>query len=178
LLFTPTEKLSIRLIGTWNHQGFNTMSPVVTSIYNPAALQARMAAAGYTLNTSDASQRYINIDAALNARTDTYATSGTVDYDLGKGGTITSITAWEHWKCYTNNDNDYTQLNAIPDYGSCNNEQQFSQELRWSTPRARRSRRPSAASSRASSWPWTAASASATSITSGPPIPRPPTSRR
>jgi iron complex outermembrane receptor protein len=35
----------------------------------------------------------------------------------------------------TNNDNDYTQLNAIPDYGSCNNEQQFSQELWWATPK-------------------------------------------
>jgi iron complex outermembrane receptor protein len=35
----------------------------------------------------------------------------------------------------TNNDNDYTQLNAIPDYGSCNNEHQFSQELRWATPK-------------------------------------------
>jgi iron complex outermembrane recepter protein len=137
LLATPNDKLTVRLIATWNHQGFNTMSPVVTSIYNPAALQARMAAAGYTLNTSDASQRAINIDAALNARTDTYAGNGTIDYDLGTAGTITSITAWEHWKCYTNNDNDYTQLNAIPDYGSCNNEQQFSQELRWASPKNR-----------------------------------------
>jgi iron complex outermembrane receptor protein len=137
LLFTPDSKLTIRVIGTWNHQGFPTISPVTMSVYNPAALQARMAAAGYTLTTSDASQRLINIDAALNARTDTYATSATADYDLGKGGTLTSITAWEHWKCYTNNDNDYTQLNAIPDYGSCNNEQQFSQELRWATAKDR-----------------------------------------
>ncbi|HWU03451.1 MAG TPA: TonB-dependent receptor [Novosphingobium sp.] len=135
VLATPTDRLTVRIIGTWNHQGFNTMSPIITSIYNSAALQTRMANAGYTLNTSDASQRAINIDAALNARTDTYSANATLDYDLGKGGTITAITAWEHWKCYTNNDNDYTQLNAIPDYGSCNNEQQFSQELRWSTPK-------------------------------------------
>ncbi|WP_068090009.1 TonB-dependent receptor [Novosphingobium rosa] len=137
LLFTPNEKLTVRLIAAWNHQGFNTMSPIVTQIYTPTALQARMAAAGYVLNASNASQRYLNIDAALNARTDSYTGSGTIDYDLGSAGTITSITAWEHWKCWTNNDNDYTQLNAIPDYGSCNNEQQFSQELRWSTPKNR-----------------------------------------
>lgn len=135
LLFTPTNNLSIRLIGTWNHQAFNTMSPVITQIYNPAALQARMANAGYTLNTSDASNPTVNLDSALNARTNLYSGSGTIDWDLGKGGTITSITAWENWKCLTNNDNDYTQLNAIPDYGSCNNEHQFSQELRWATPK-------------------------------------------
>jgi len=135
LLFTPASNLTVRLIGTWNHQGFNTMSPVITSIYNSAALQTRMANAGYTLNTGSAANPVINLNSPLNARTDTYAASGTIDYDLGKGGTITAISAWEHWKCYTNNDNDYTQLNAIPDYGSCNNEQQFSQELRWSTPK-------------------------------------------
>lgn len=135
LLATPNDKLSIRVIGTWNHQGFNTMSPIAVSIYNPAALQARMAAAGYTLNTSDAGVRVVNIDSPLNARTDFYSANTTVDYNLGKAGTITAIAAWEHWKCWTNNDNDYTQLNAIKDYGSCNNVQQESGELRWATPK-------------------------------------------
>jgi len=135
VLATPTDRLSIRVIGSWNHQGFNTMSPVVTSIYNPAALQARMAAAGYTLGTSDAAARTLNIDSPLNARTDTYSANATVDYDLGKAGSITAIASWEHWKCWTNNDNDYTQLNAIKDYGSCNNVQQESGELRWATPK-------------------------------------------
>jgi iron complex outermembrane recepter protein len=135
LLITPASNLTVRLIETWNHQGFNTMSPVTTSVYNPAALQARMAAAGYTLNTGSAAMPNIDINAPLNARTDTVSSSMTIDLDLGKAGTITSITAWEHWRCYTNNDNDYTQLNALPDYGSCNNEQQESQELRWATPK-------------------------------------------
>ncbi|MDB5707136.1 MAG: TonB-dependent receptor [Sphingomonas bacterium] len=133
LLATPTDNLSIRLIGTYNHQSFPTISPVILSIYNPAALQARMTAAGYTLVTSNAEDRFINIDGALNAKTDTRAVSGEIDWDLGKAGSLTSITAFEHWNCFTNNDNDYTQLNAIPDYGSCNDEHQFSQELRWST---------------------------------------------
>ena len=135
LLFTPASNLTIRVIGTYNHQGFPTMSPITTSVYNTAALQARMAAAGYSLLTSNASDRQIDINSELDARTDTYSSSATVDWDLGQGGTVTSITAWEHWKCSTNNDNDYTQLNAIPDYGSCNNEQQESQELRWTNKR-------------------------------------------
>ncbi|NIJ08590.1 iron complex outermembrane receptor protein [Sphingomonas vulcanisoli] len=135
LLATPTENLSIRLIGTYNHQFFPTTSPVITAIYNPAALQARMTAAGYTLLTSNASDRYVNINSRLDAKTDTRAVSSQIDWDLGAKGAITSITAYEKWKCFTNNDNDYTQLNAIPDYGSCNAEHQFSQELRWATPK-------------------------------------------
>ncbi|TPG51985.1 TonB-dependent receptor [Sphingomonas glacialis] len=134
LLATPTENLSVRLIGTYNHQAFPTISPVILQVFDPTLLKARMAAAGYTLTTSNARDRQINIDGALNAVTDTRAVSGEVNWTLG-GSTLTSITAFEHWKCFTNNDNDYTQLNAIPDYGSCNDEHQLSQELRFATAR-------------------------------------------
>jgi iron complex outermembrane receptor protein len=134
LLATPTENLSIRLIGMHGEQDFNTMSPVILSVYNPAALKARMAAAGYTLLTSNAKDRTINIDGALNAQTKANSASGEVNWDVDGIGTFTSITAWQKWSCFTNNDNDYTQLDAITDYGSCNKERQFSQELRWSTP--------------------------------------------
>jgi iron complex outermembrane receptor protein len=134
LLATPTDNLSIRLIGMHGEQDFNTMSPVILSVYNPAALQARMAAAGYTLSTSNAKDRYVNIDGALNAQTKSNSASGEINLDVDGIGTFTSITAYQEWQCFTNNDNDYTQLDAITDYGSCNKEHQFSQELRWSTP--------------------------------------------
>lgn len=134
LLATPTENLSIRLIGMHGEQDFNTMSPVILSIANPAALQARMAAAGYKLLTSDAKQRYINIDGALNAQTKSNSVSGEINWEVAGVGTLTSITAYQNWQCFTNNDNDYTQLDAITDYGSCNKEHQFSQEVRLSTP--------------------------------------------
>ena len=133
LLATPTDNLTIRLIGTHGRQDFNTMSPVILSIYNPAALQARMTAAGYTLLTSNATDRFVNIDSPLNAKTKLDSASGQIDWGLGSAGTVTSITAYEKWSCFTNNDNDYTQLDAITDYGSCNKEHQFSQELRWAS---------------------------------------------
>ena len=135
LLATPTEELSIRLIGLHGRQFFPTISPVILSIYNPAALQARMAAAGYTLLTSNAKDRAVNIDSKLDARTKIDTASGTIDYELGSLGNLTSITAYEKWSCFTNNDNDFTQLDAINDYGSCNKEHQFSQEVRWATPK-------------------------------------------
>jgi iron complex outermembrane receptor protein len=134
LLATPTDNLTVRLIGMHGEQDFNTMSPVILSVYNPAALQARMAAAGYTLLTSNAKDRYVNIDGALNAQTKSNSASGEINFDVDGVGTFTSITAYQEWECFTNNDNDYTQLDAITDYGSCNKEHQFSQEVRWSTP--------------------------------------------
>ncbi|PZU06912.1 TonB-dependent receptor [Sphingomonas sp.] len=137
LLATPTENLSIRLIGTHARQSFPTISPVILSIYNPAALQTRMANAGYTLTASNKEDRFVNIDAALNAKTKSDGGSGEVNWDVEGVGTFTSITAYQSWSCFTNNDNDYTILNAIPDYGSCNKEHQFSQELRWATPKDR-----------------------------------------
>lgn len=137
LLATPGADLGIRLIGTHARQFFPTISPVILSVYNPAALRARMAAAGYTLNTSNARDRLINIDARLDARTSLDSASGQIDWSPLDLGTVTSITGWQRWSCFTNNDNDFTQLDAITDYGSCNVERQFSQELRWETPRDR-----------------------------------------
>ncbi len=134
ILATPTEDLTIRLIGTHGRQSFPTISPLILSIYNPAALQARMTAAGYTLLTTTKEDRNVNIDSPLNAKTKLDSGSGEINLGLGSLGNLTSITAYESWSCFTNNDNDFTQLDAVRDYGSCNKEHQFSQELRWSTP--------------------------------------------
>jgi iron complex outermembrane receptor protein len=135
LLATPTDKLTIRVIGAVGSQNFNTLSPVTLSVYNPAALQARMTAAGYTLFVGTVANREIDINATQNTVTHSNFGSGQIDYDLGRAGALTSISAYEAWGCYTNNDNDYTQLDALRDYGSCNTEHQFSQELRWASPK-------------------------------------------
>ena len=132
-LAKANDDVTFRLIVQHTEQNFNSIGPVTLSVYNPAALQARMTAAGYTLLVSDAEKREVNIDAALTATTHANLVSGQLDWDLGDKGQITSISAFQNWTCFTNNDNDYTQLNAIPDYGSCNVERQYSQELRWAS---------------------------------------------
>jgi len=136
-LAKANDDVTFRLILQHTEQNFNSTGPVTLSVYNPAALQARMAAAGYTLLVSDASKREVNIDAPLTASTHANLVSGQLDWNLGDKGQITSISAFQNWTCFTNNDNDYTQLNAIPDYGSCNVERQWSQELRWASPKDR-----------------------------------------
>ena len=130
-----TDDATLRVIASHAEQNFNSIGPVTLSVYNPAALQARMTAAGYTLLVSDANKRQVNIDAPLTATTHSNLISGEFNWDLGDKGAITSISAFQNWSCFTNNDNDYTQLNAIPDYGSCNVERQYSQELRWASPK-------------------------------------------
>jgi iron complex outermembrane receptor protein len=133
LLFTPTDDLTLRIIGSRSTQQFNSITPITISVYNPAALQARMAAAGYTLLTSNSAQKQVNIDGKLQSYTASNFLSGELNWDLGDYGTITSITGIQSWYCHTYNDNDYTQLNALPDYGSCNRERQVSEEVRWAS---------------------------------------------
>ncbi|MBO9709185.1 MAG: TonB-dependent receptor [Caulobacter sp.] len=135
LLANLTDDATFRLIASHSEQNFNSIGPVTLSVYNPAALQARMAAAGYALLVSDARKRQVNIDAPLTATTHGNLVSGQFDWDLGDKGALTSITAFQNWTCFTNNDNDYTQLNALPDYGSCNVERQYSEEARWASPK-------------------------------------------
>jgi iron complex outermembrane receptor protein len=133
-LAQPMANLTSRLIIAHTDQNFPTITPVTLSIYSPTALQARMAAAGQSLLVSNADQREVNINGTQNATTRSNMFSLQNDLDLGDNGSITSITAYMGWSCHTNNDNDYTQLDALTDYGSCNTERQFSQELRWASP--------------------------------------------
>lgn len=135
LLFKPTGNLSIKLIGSYGRQSFPTLTPVTLSVYTPTALQARMAAAGYTLTVGNAKNRLLNIDGQQSATTHSLSGTGQIDWSVAGLGDITSITAYQKWDCFTYNDNDYTQLDALHDYGSCNREHQFSQEVRLATPK-------------------------------------------
>jgi len=131
------DDATLRVIASHANQGFNSPSPVTMGVYNPAALQARMSAAGYTLAVSDDKQRDVNINSLIYASTRANTLNGQLNWDLGDYGSVTSITAYQTWFCHTYNDNDYTQLDAIRDYGSCNDERQFSQETRWASPTGR-----------------------------------------
>jgi iron complex outermembrane receptor protein len=137
LLERVGDDVTLRLIASHSNQGFNSPSPVTMGIYNPAALQARMSAAGYPLLVSDDKQREVNLNSLIYASTRANMINGQINWDLGDYGSLTSITAYQTWFCHTYNDNDYTQLDAIRDYGSCNNERQFSQETRWASPSGR-----------------------------------------
>ncbi|HEX7858373.1 MAG TPA: TonB-dependent receptor [Sphingobium sp.] len=134
LLFTPNDNLSVRVIGTHSRQDFNTAGPVTIGLYS-TALANRMAGIGQPVVIGSAENPIIGINSPLNAQTEMDSGSAEINYDMGEKGRLTSITAYQYWSCSTNNDNDYTQLDAIRDYGSCNREDQWSQEARWESPR-------------------------------------------
>jgi iron complex outermembrane receptor protein len=134
LLERVTDDLSVRLIASHSNQGYDAPSPVTMGIYNPNALQSRMAAAGYSLLVSDDQQRQVNLNNSLASTTRANMLNSQVTWDLGAYGSVTNIAAYQTWFCHTYNDQDYTQLDAIRDYGSCNNERQFSEEARWASP--------------------------------------------
>lgn len=141
LLFTPASNLSVRIIGTHSRQDFNTAGPVTIGTYRatPTTQTAatRMEAAGIPLIIGSAENPIIGINSALNAQTELDSGSAEINWDLGEKGQLTSISSYQYWSCFTNNDNDFTQLDAVRDYGSCNREDQWSQELRWESPRGK-----------------------------------------
>jgi len=134
-----TDDMSLRLIAAHTNQDFDSTSPITMGIYNPGALQARMIAAGYPggVLVSNAKDRLVDLNSLNASTTRANSFSSQYNWELNDLGAITNILAYQTWFCHTYNDNDYTQLDAIRDYGSCNNEHQMSEEARWASPKDR-----------------------------------------
>ena len=133
LLFTPNEKLSVRLIGEYSIEDDTCCVSVLTDLIPPAlggigatrTLQA-FAALGYVPKPNlDASSN----NAIQNMRTDQKAFSGEVSYDLGWAD-LTSITAWRYWHFDPLQDSDGTPLDIIQVNVATTKDWQWSQELR------------------------------------------------
>lgn len=133
-LATPSDDLTLRLI--LSHTSTEDQTPVGIAFANfpgaTSSLSSRMAAQGYT-QASDPFSRTININNDQASRTHTDSATAQVNWDTGVG-TITSITGFRNWYFIPYNDNDGTQLDAIRQFGTNNNVNQFSQELRWASP--------------------------------------------
>jgi iron complex outermembrane receptor protein len=137
VLFTPTERFKLRIIGDYGKQHSNTASSVLVGVirnYTNGANFAnnftdRAKLLGYTPITADASARLVDVDGQQNYRMNQHGVSATADYDLDHA-TITSITAYRAWNWYPHNDGDNTSLDAGRDFHQSNNQKQVSQELR------------------------------------------------
>jgi iron complex outermembrane receptor protein len=139
LLFTPTSKLSIRIIGDYSKQDSYSRASSIVGIFtkyaNGAAISNnfadRVARTGYVLpyNPSDPFAGIVDFDAKVQANMEGYGASAKADWDLG-GATLTSITAYRWWDWYPLNDQDNTSLSINIRGGTTNWQRQFSQELR------------------------------------------------
>lgn len=137
LLVTPTDALSIRLIGDYSHQKQHYVLNIPVAYfgsYDSGAviannLAARAARAGYTLLPADPFARKGDSDSPYQAHMKSYGGSAQIDWDLGRIA-LTSITAYRWWDWDPANDGDSTGLPVVTKAQQANRQRQFSQELR------------------------------------------------
>ena len=135
LLYTPTEALSVRVIGDYaeEHSDAST-SPLYSLGPNDGALvKARYAALDIPL-VLDPDHR----TSILNARQhmDVRQGGGSIEanYEFAGGHKFTSITAYRSWWFLPTNDGDSTNLDAIINAGQHVDDEQWSQEVRIASP--------------------------------------------
>nr|WP_243853637.1 TonB-dependent receptor [Sphingopyxis panaciterrae] len=133
LLATPTDNLTIRLIADYSQEddtccvsATKLVLPETVSATTRRTLQA-LAALGYvpTGNRSDSSNNSIQ-----NMITDQKGASLQVDWDIGGGLNLTSISAWRYWHFSPLQDSDGTPLDVIQVNVAQTKTNQYSQELR------------------------------------------------
>jgi iron complex outermembrane receptor protein len=154
VLLQPNSRLTVRIIGNYDHSDANccitTPLGVVTqfadgkayapstaakfiSVLPSASGPGRFAAAGYTLPTIDPFGRYTDINSWNHYAMETANLSVQADYDLS-GYTLTSITAGGYYNWYPHLDGDGTGAAIQTAANNTTHQRQFSQELRVTSP--------------------------------------------
>lgn len=138
LLYTPSDSVSVRLIGDYSRQKqdhvLNLLIAYHPAYQNGAAIPASFTERaarfpGYTPLPFRPFDRVGAADSPYRANMEGYGVSGRVDWDLG-GASLTSITAYRWWDWNPANDSDSTPLNVLTKSQQANRQRQFSQELR------------------------------------------------
>src|ERR1700722_9242755 len=131
-LFTPTPKLTLRLIGDYSIEDDTCCVSVLKSVL-PASLSAStantlaaFAALGYT---PVASTRATQINSPQDMLTNQHSLSAQIDYDLGWAD-FTSISAYRYWHFHPLQDSDGTPLDIIQINVAQTKDNQYTQEFR------------------------------------------------
>ena len=145
LLYKPSDRFSLRLIGDYGRQRANTAASILLGAirrYDNGTLFAnnyydRAARLGYAPVPADASLRTTDQNGDPRYRMGQHGVNLTAELELG-GAALTSVTAYRAWNWYPHNDGDSTGLDAQKDAHQSNNQRQFSQELRIASTGERR----------------------------------------
>ena len=135
ILYTPTEKTKITIIGDATRQRpigyalvFGGVVPTLRSSYRQ--FNSIIKDLGYTLPSKNPFDRTIDQNTPARADNNLGGISINVDSKIGKG-TLTSTTAWRYWKWNPSNDRDYTGLASLTKSQGNSKHDQWSQELRY-----------------------------------------------
>ncbi len=136
LLFQPSQDLSITLAGDYSQQDPECCGTVfVRTGLTQRALarqyEALAALQNYQVISRNPFDRLTDIDASLSAGNDIGGVSLRVNWDAGPG-TLTSITAWRFWDWRPENDRDFTGLPIVSRSQNPSQQNQYSQEFRYS----------------------------------------------
>lgn len=135
LLYTPTKKTKITLIGDATRQRpngyalvFGGVVPTLRSSFRQ--FNSIIKDLGYTVPNTNPFDRKIDQNTPARADNNLGGLSVNVDSKIGFG-TLTSTTAWRYWKWNPSNDRDYTGLDALSKSQGNSKHHQWSQELRY-----------------------------------------------
>jgi iron complex outermembrane receptor protein len=136
LLFTPSDKVNITVIGDISDQkptgyGWPVAGVVKTKRADYRQFNNIIADLGYTLPYKSAFDRIVDLDTPSKADNQLGGVSVNADIKIGNG-TLTSTSAWRYWKWVPLNDRDYIGLPVFTISSGNSAHDQWSQELRYS----------------------------------------------
>jgi iron complex outermembrane receptor protein len=136
LYYTPTEKLSLQLIGDYNDQKPDGSSLVIAGVTTTQRSKFRQYYSiiedlGYQRPVIDPFSRRINTNTPWKHNQSIGGVSLNADYKIGEG-TLTSTSAWRFWNWDPVNDRDFSEVSALTKSQAPSRHDQYSQELRYS----------------------------------------------
>ena len=142
VLWKPSDKFKTRLIADYSMQRGNTgfqlvgraLPTTLSDGTTVAGFYDKAAAVGYNPIKLDPFARKTDIDANEQDRMPSWGVQNRADYRLDSNVTLTSITAYRQWKWLPHFDGDQFGADISPIGIVETHQQQFSQELRLSSP--------------------------------------------
>ncbi|WP_221392973.1 TonB-dependent receptor [Dyadobacter sp. NIV53] len=136
LLYTPSEKVNITIIGDISDQkptgyGWPVAGVVTTKRAGYRQFNSIIADLGYTIPYKSAFERKVDLDTPSKADNQLGGVSVNADIKIGNG-TLTSTSAWRYWKWTPLNDRDYIGLPVFTISSGNSAHDQWSQEIRYS----------------------------------------------
>ncbi len=135
LLFTPSDKVKILLIGDATDQNPDGYAQVVAGVaptLRPGYRQFEQIIAdlNYDLPSRNPFDRVVDHNTSWRSGNELGGVSLNVDAELGPG-TLTSTTAWRYWNWDPSNDRDFTALPVLSLSQATSKHQQWTQEVRY-----------------------------------------------
>lgn len=135
LLFSPSERLNITLIGDVSEQNPDGYAQVLAGVVTTKRAAYRqfnqiIADLGYTPPSLNPFDRIIDHDTPWRSGNELGGISLNIDAKLGPG-TLTATTAWRYWNWDPSNDRDFTGLPVLSRSAATSRHEQWSQEVRY-----------------------------------------------